>query len=100
VDLSFHLRRRRMLYHGAARLSMHKINTSGAPSEGYEGTEFETAAVLASLGPLGVVTMGTLPLSLIAFGWLRRRTMEDSLAPHDQRLKLGPPFSERAAARC
>jgi hypothetical protein len=63
---------------------MHKINTSG----GYEGTEFETAAVLASLGPLGVVTMGTLPLSLIAFGWLRRRTIEDSLAPHDQQLKL------------
>ena len=59
---------------------MHTVKTSFNTTERYEGVAFEAAAVLASPGPLGVVTMGTLPWSLIAFGWTSRRNLDDSIA--------------------
>jgi hypothetical protein len=62
------------------RNSMHAIKTSFGPTERNEGVAFEAAAVLASPGPLGVVTMGTFPLSLIAFGWTTRHNLDNALA--------------------
>jgi len=59
---------------------MDKLKTSFGTTERDEGVAFQAAAVLASPGPLGVVTMGTFPLSLIAFGWSNRRNFDDSLA--------------------
>jgi hypothetical protein len=59
---------------------MRTVKTSFATTERYEGVAFEAAAVLASPGLLGVVTMGTFPLSLIAFGWIRRQKSDDPLA--------------------
>jgi hypothetical protein len=58
---------------------MHTVKTSFGTIEGNEGVALEAAAVLASPGPLSVVTMGTFPLSLIAFGWIRRQKSDDSL---------------------
>ena len=60
--------------------SMHTVETSFNSTERYEGVACEAAAVLASPGPLGVVTMGTFPLSLIAFGWIRRQKSDDPVA--------------------
>lgn len=45
--------------------------------EGNKG--IETAAILASADPLGIVTMATFPLSLIALGRTRFRQFEDTL---------------------
>jgi len=59
---------------------MDNLKTSFGITERDEGVAFQAAAVLASPGPLGVVTMGTFPLSLIPFGWSNRRTLDDSLA--------------------
>jgi hypothetical protein len=47
---------------------MHTVETSFNTTGRYEAIAFKAAAVLASAGALGVVTMGTFPLSLIAFG--------------------------------
>jgi len=48
--------------------------------EGDEGIiGSETAAILASPSPLGITTMGTFPLSLIALGKIRRRHFDDTL---------------------
>jgi hypothetical protein len=55
---------------------MHTVKTSFATIERNEGMAIEAAAVLAS--PLSVVTMGTFPLSLIAFGWVRRQKSDNS----------------------
>ena len=44
-----------------------------------ESLGFAVAAVLASSGLLGVVSMGTFPLSLIALGWIRRRNFDDTV---------------------
>jgi hypothetical protein len=59
---------------------MEEVETIGVPAKQAEGSKFEAAAVLASPGPLGLGTMGTLPLSLIAFGWIERRNLDDSLS--------------------
>ena len=77
-DLSFHLRLRRMFY-CEPQQTMDKVKTSIGPTERCEGVEFEAVAVLSSPGPLGVISMGTLPLSLIAIGWTRRRNLDDAL---------------------
>jgi hypothetical protein len=45
--------------------------------EGDKG--IETAAILASASPLGIIPMGTFPLSLIALGQIRRRHFDDTL---------------------
>jgi hypothetical protein len=45
--------------------------------EGNEG--IETAAILASASPLGMVTMATFPLSLIALGRIWRKQFDDTL---------------------
>ena len=58
---------------------MEKVKVNAGVTEGYEGIELEAAAVLASPGPLGIVNMGTLPSSLVAFGRTRRKS-QDSLA--------------------
>jgi hypothetical protein len=58
---------------------METVKTCIGNIESCEGIEFEAAAALASPGPLGVVTMGTLPLSLIAIGWTSRRNLDDVL---------------------
>ena len=45
-----------------------------------EGDEdIETAAILASASPLGIIPMGTFPLSLIALGKIRRRHFDVTL---------------------
>ena len=59
---------------------MDTVKTGFATTEQGEDIEFEAAAVLAALGPLGVINMGTLPLSLIALGWIRRQNLDYSLA--------------------
>ena len=51
--------------------------------EGDEG--FETAAILASTGPLGITAMGAFPLSLIASGQIRRRHFDDTLTLRPKR---------------
>ena len=80
MGLSFHLRHRQIRYFGPHEKSMEALRTSFETTERHEGVAFEAAAVLASPGPLGVITMGTLPLSLIAFGWIRRQKSDGSLA--------------------
>jgi hypothetical protein len=57
--------------------SMNKLKTSFTTTDRNEGIALEAAAVLASPGPLGFITMGTLPLSVIAFGWIRRQKLDD-----------------------
>ena len=59
---------------------MHTVKTSFSTTERPGGVAFETTSFLASPGPLGVVTMGTFPLSLIAFGWTRRQSFDHALA--------------------
>jgi hypothetical protein len=59
---------------------MNTVKTSFANTERHKGAAFEAAAVLASPGPSGVITMGTFPLSLIAFGWIRRQKSGDPIA--------------------
>jgi hypothetical protein len=59
--------------------------------EGDEG--FETAAILASSSPLGITSMGTFPLSLIALGQIRRRDFDEP-SPCD--LKKNKEFHRRA----
>ena len=47
-------------------LTITKPSRSGLALEGDEG--FETAAILASTGQLGITAMGAFPFSLIALG--------------------------------
>lgn len=51
--------------------------------EGNEG--IETAAILASAAPLGIVSMTTFPLSLIALGQIRRKQFDDTLTLRPKR---------------
>jgi len=51
-----------------------------SPANGDEGIGFETAVLLASVSPLSIVTMGTFPSSLIAWGRMRRQHFDDSLS--------------------
>ena len=60
--------------------SMQTVNTSFDITKKHEGVAFEAIAALATPGPWGVITMGTFPLSLIAFGWIRRQKSEGYLA--------------------
>jgi hypothetical protein len=53
-------------------LNITKPSRNGAALEGDES--FETAAILASTGPLGITAMGSFPLSLIALGQIERPT--------------------------
>ena len=64
----------------SSQKTMHTVKTSFATTERYEDVAIEAAAVLAPRGPLGVVTMGTFPLSLIAFGWISRQQSDDPIA--------------------
>ena len=57
-------------------LTMTKSSRSKA---GLMEGNIETAAILASADPLGIVTMATFPLSLIALGRTRFRQFEDTL---------------------
>jgi hypothetical protein len=59
--------------------TMNTRKTSFATTERHEGAAFKAAAALASPGPLGVITMGTFPPSLIALGWSRRLNLDHSL---------------------
>jgi hypothetical protein len=59
---------------------MHTVRISFGTSERIEGVALEAVAVLTSPAPLIVVARGTFPLSLIAFGWIRRQKSDDSLA--------------------
>ena len=59
---------------------MHTVKTSFVTTERCEGVAFGAAAVLAPPGPLGVVTMGTFPLSLIAFGRISQQQSDDLIA--------------------
>ena len=52
---------------------------------GNEGIEFETAAILASAAMLGIVSMTTFPLSLIALGQIRRKQFDDTLTLRPKR---------------
>ena len=56
---------------------MTKSSKAGTLIEGDEG--FETAAILASPSPLDITAMGIFPLSLIAFGQIRRRHFDETL---------------------
>ncbi len=51
--------------------------------EGNEG--IEKAAILASAAPLGIVSMTTFPLSLIALGQIRRKQFDDTLTLRPKR---------------
>ena len=67
-------------------LTMTKSSKAGiALIEREEG--FETAAILASPSPLVIAAMGTFPLSLIAFGHIRRRHLDDSLTPRPKKTR-------------
>jgi hypothetical protein len=66
-------------------LTMTSSSRKVARREGDEGVEFETAAVLASASPSGMMTMGTFPLSLIALGQIRRRHFDDTLTLQSKR---------------
>ena len=59
---------------------MHTVKTSFSTTKRLESVVFEKASVLTSPGPLGFITMGTFPLSLIAFGWIRRQNLDHALA--------------------
>ena len=50
-------------------LNITKPSRNGVALEGDES--FETAAILASTGPLGITAMGSFPLSLVALGQTR-----------------------------
>jgi hypothetical protein len=64
---------------------MTKFSKAGTLIEGDEG--FETAAILASPSPLGITSMGTFPLSLIALGQIRRRDFDDSITPRPKKTR-------------
>ena len=67
-------------------LTMTKSSKAGiALIEREEG--FETAAILASPSPLVIAAMGTFPLSLIAFGQIRRRHLDDSPTPRPKKTR-------------
>jgi hypothetical protein len=66
-----------------------------ALTEGDEGIGFETPAILASPSPLGIIAMGTFPLSLIALGQSRRRHFDDTLTLRPER----PPWSSSKRRR-
>ena len=55
--------------------------------EGGQGIGFETAAIAASASPLGIISMGTFPSSLIASGRITRRDFDDAftLRPNSNR---------------
>ena len=57
--------------------------------EGDEGIGSETAAILASAGPLGITAMGAFPLSLIALGQITRRHFDDTLTLRPKRTTNG-----------
>lgn len=60
---------------------MTKSSRSGlAPIDGGEEIGFEIAGILASAGPLSIITMGTFPLSIIALGHIMRRHFDGT--PH------------------
>jgi hypothetical protein len=50
-------------------LTTTKPSRNGVAVEGDES--FETASILASTGPLGITSMGSFPLSLIALGQIK-----------------------------
>ena len=50
------------------------------PANGDEGIGFKTAVLLASVSPLSIVTMGTFPLSLIAWGRIRCQHFDGPLS--------------------
>ena len=59
---------------------MHTVQIDLGISEMNDSAAFEAAAVFASAGPWGVVTMGTFPSSLVAFGWMRRQNSDNTRA--------------------
>ena len=74
------------------RNTLTKIKTKTAPStdgvafiDGDEDIACERAAMFASVSPLGIVAMGTFPLSLVAWGQISRRRFDDSLTPRPKR---------------
>ena len=62
--------------------------------EGDKGAGSETAAILASAGPLGITTMGAFPLSLIALGQITRRHFDDTLTVRPTRTANGTEVFE------
>ncbi|HET7238970.1 MAG TPA: hypothetical protein VFI76_08075 [Terrimicrobiaceae bacterium] len=57
---------------------MQSITYGARINEGHASVEFKTAALLSSPGSLGLDTMNALPLSVIAFGWIKRQNLEDT----------------------
>ncbi|HEY5706462.1 MAG TPA: hypothetical protein VIS96_12900 [Terrimicrobiaceae bacterium] len=63
------------------------------PGERRESIGFEAAAVLASASPLGIITMGTFPLSLIALGRIRRQHFDDTFGLRPKRKPIDEELS-------
>jgi hypothetical protein len=57
--------------------------------EGNQGIGFETAAIAASVSPLGIIAMGTFPSSLVASGRMRRWRFDDTLILGPKRNPIG-----------
>lgn len=60
-----------------------------SPENGDGGIGFETA-VLASVSPLSIVTMGTFPLSLIVWGRMNRQHFFDSHSLETNKTPVDP----------
>jgi hypothetical protein len=61
---------------GRNEMSMQSIKYCARIHEGHASIEFKAAALLASPGSLGLDTMNALPLSVIAFGWIKRQNLD------------------------